>query len=349
MRTLINTSPEHLPKAHYDGYSLQGMKEACMPAIDIVHADVTDFSCDVLALKYAQDFYGADAQIADTLSLRRPKTPPPKPLPDQHVLIQSRGAIAARHVLFVGVPSLYMFDYLSIRNFAARSLAIIAKEVPTALHVGMTIHGVRFGLDEREAFLAQLGGIGDAEKIGISMQRVSIIERDLERVSRLKAILKEIMEPLQSSGTAEVRSVVGQKHVATAGEGSNMKPHIFVAMPFAKEFQDVYIFGIQGPINNAGYLCERVDMVAFTGDILDRVKSRIETASLVIADLTGANPNVYLEVGYAWGKGRPTLLLAREGEEPKFDLRQQRRLVYQNIFDLSQRLQADLADLKATF
>jgi hypothetical protein len=28
MRNLINTLPEHLPKADYDGYSLEGMTEA---------------------------------------------------------------------------------------------------------------------------------------------------------------------------------------------------------------------------------------------------------------------------------------------------------------------------------
>lgn len=73
----------------------------------------------------------------------------------------------------------------------------------------------------------------------------------------------------------------------------------YAAMPFNKELQDVYVFGIQGPVNEAGYLCERMDMVSFTGDILARIKSRIETAALVIADLSGANANVYLEVGYA--------------------------------------------------
>ena len=57
------------------------------------------------------------------------------------------------------------------------------------------------------------------------------------------------------------------------------------------------------------------------GHILDRIKLRIETATLVIADLTGANANVYLEVGYAWGKNRPTLLLAKVGDELKFDVR----------------------------
>ena len=28
-----------------------------------------------------------------------------------------------------------------------------------------------------------------------------------------------------------------------------------------------------------------------------------------VADLTTANPNVYLEIGYAWGMGKPTVLL----------------------------------------
>jgi hypothetical protein len=314
--------------------------------IEIAHGDVSDFACDVLALKYAQGFHGADAQIADMLALRQPDYPPAELLPGQHLLLPSRGAIAAQHVLFVGVPGIFELDYLSIRKFADRSLAIIKQELPAALHIAMTVHGIWTGLDEREAFLAQLGGIVDAEKLGISVQRVSIVECDSARVDRLKSVLREMLPSLPFPGVAKIRNVAGQEQVASAGARSGNKPHVFVAMPFAKEFQDVYIFGIQGPVNNAGYLCERVDMIAFTGDVLDRVKSRIETASLIIADLTGANPNVYLEVGYAWGKDRPTLLLAREGEEPKFDVRQQRRLVYQSIYDLSQRLQAELAALK---
>jgi hypothetical protein len=117
-------------------------------------------------------------------------------------------------------------------------------------------------------------------------------------------------------------------------------------MPFTKELEDVYVFGIQGPVNAAGYLCERVDMVTFTGDIVERIKSRIGSASVVIADLTGANANVYLEVGYAWGKNRPTLLLLKKGDDLKFDVRGQRCIIYDNIVDLSKKLQADLADLQ---
>jgi nucleoside 2-deoxyribosyltransferase len=86
-------------------------------------------------------------------------------------------------------------------------------------------------------------------------------------------------------------------------------------------------------------------MQTFTGDILYRIKSQIETASLVIADLTGANPNVYLEVGYAWGKGRPTLLLAKKGHDLKFDVQGQKCIFYENIVELEKRLQVDLPTL----
>ena len=116
-------------------------------------------------------------------------------------------------------------------------------------------------------------------------------------------------------------------------------------MPFCDDMEDTFVFGIQGPVNAAGYLCERVDFSTFTGDILARIKSRIETASLIIADLTGANPNVYLEVGYAWGKGRPTLLIAKTSDELKFDVQGQRCLIYKSIRDLATKLETDLAAL----
>jgi hypothetical protein len=87
-------------------------------------------------------------------------------------------------------------------------------------------------------------------------------------------------------------------------------------------------------------------MAVFTGDVLSRIKERIETASLVIADITGGNANVYLEVGYAWGKDRPTLLVAKKGEDLKFDIQGQRCISYKNIADLAKSLGKDLAVLR---
>jgi hypothetical protein len=114
-----------------------------------------------------------------------------------------------------------------------------------------------------------------------------------------------------------------------------------------KDMDDVFYYGIQQPVRAAGFLCERVDQEAFLGDILDRVKQKIETAAVVIAELTGANPNVYLEIGYAWGKGVPTLLLLKDGQELRFDVRGQRCLKYERIRDLEESLAKELQELKS--
>ena len=99
-------------------------------------------------------------------------------------------------------------------------------------------------------------------------------------------------------------------------------------------------------VKEAGFICERADISSFTGDIMSWVRKRIESSTLVIADLTGANPNVYLEVGYAWGAGIPTVLVMRNTEELKFDVQGQRCLKYNRIKDLEKGLASELKNLK---
>jgi hypothetical protein len=100
--------------------------------------------------------------------------------------------------------------------------------------------------------------------------------------------------------------------LASAGAASLAKPHAFVAMPFASELDDAFHYGIAGPVKAAGLLCERVDQAVFTASSSSASASASTARRVVIADLSMANPNVYLEVGYAWGRGRPTILLVRD-------------------------------------
>ena len=117
-------------------------------------------------------------------------------------------------------------------------------------------------------------------------------------------------------------------------------------MPFAKEFDDRFHYGIQRAADAAGFLCERADLTSFVGDVLDWVRERITSASFVVADLTTANPNVYLEVGYAWGCKVPTVLLVSEAADLKFDVRGQRCLVYSgSIRQLEESLTKELKAL----
>jgi hypothetical protein len=119
-------------------------------------------------------------------------------------------------------------------------------------------------------------------------------------------------------------------------------------MPFAKEFDDRFHYGIQRAAETSGFLCERADLTSFLGDVLSWVRDRIASASFVVADLTTANPNVYLEVGYAWGCNVPTILLVSEAAELRFDARNQRCLVYEgSIRRLEELLTSELKALAA--
>jgi hypothetical protein len=47
---------------------------------------------------------------------------------------------------------------------------------------------------------------------------------------------------------------------------------------------------------------------------------KLHRSSVVLADITGARPNCFLELGYALGRGLPTMVTAREGAELPFDI-----------------------------
>lgn len=127
-----------------------------------------------------------------------------------------------------------------------------------------------------------------------------------------------------------------------AGLDSDDRPHAFVAMPFDEAFEDVFHYGIARPVERAGLLCERMDRSVFTGDIVETMKRRIRTAQVVVADLSGGNPNAYLEVGFAWAAGVPTVLLCDTGSDPHFDVRGHRYLRYRSIREAERQLVREL-------
>jgi hypothetical protein len=47
---------------------------------------------------------------------------------------------------------------------------------------------------------------------------------------------------------------------------------------------------------------------------------KLHRSRVVLADITGMRPNCLLELGYALGRGLPTMLLAKEGTEHPFDI-----------------------------
>jgi len=102
----------------------------------------------------------------------------------------------------------------------------------------------------------------------------------------------------------------------------------FVLMPFNKAFHDIYEFGIKGACDDAGTHCERVDQQIYDGTILQRIYNQIAKADIIIADMTGQNPNVFYEVGYAHALGKTTVLVTKDTADIPFDMKHFPHIVY---------------------
>ncbi|MDE0572707.1 hypothetical protein ON058_04670 [Demequina sp. B12] len=77
----------------------------------------------------------------------------------------------------------------------------------------------------------------------------------------------------------------------------------------------------------------RADGDANPGEVTPAIVKAILDAKLVVADLTGANPNVYYELAIAHAFRKPTIHIAKPGELPRFDIKDSRVIRYGVVVD----------------
>lgn len=101
-----------------------------------------------------------------------------------------------------------------------------------------------------------------------------------------------------------------------------MQGKVFVVMPFRDETEDLWELGIRPAAEALGWECNRADTVASQGFLVAQIYNEISGADVIIGEMTGQNPNVFYEIGFAHALGKPTLLLAQSAEDlTAFDTR----------------------------
>ena len=74
----------------------------------------------------------------------------------------------------------------------------------------------------------------------------------------------------------------------------------FVVMPFRQDLDEVYQLAIKPAIIDSGLVPWRADeMIEKGSPIVSQSLNAIESTDLILADLTGHNPNVFFELGVA--------------------------------------------------
>lgn len=117
-----------------------------------------------------------------------------------------------------------------------------------------------------------------------------------------------------------------------------MKKTCFVIMPFGssspelkKKFDGVYKGIIVPAIQEAGYEPIREDISATPGSIPKSIVKKLAESQMVVADLTGINPNVFYELGIRHVLSKSgTVLIINKGETIPFDNASHRVIQYTN-------------------
>lgn len=316
------------------------------PHVSVVKDDVTSVAADVLLLKYAQRFYGADEAVAVRLFQQGVcKEADIAPAEGDFRLVETKGTIPAQRVLFVGTPRLEDFRYRQIRQFARRAIEILAQQKFSIAKLTTTVHGANYGLDIEETLRSMFLGFqqGLTTHPIPSLKQIVFVERIARRFELMRNALSDLELVMPTTIVDSEGVVLGQ--MGPSKFEPERKKSVFVAMPFAEEFDDIYQFGIYAAVRRLGYVCEKVDESVFTGNIVERITEAIKNAEFVIADLSLERPNVYLEVGFAWGLKKPVVLVAREGQRLHFDLSHHKCLFYRTIGKLSETLEKTIRDM----
>ncbi|MGL5825360.1 MAG: hypothetical protein ACRCYU_11170 [Nocardioides sp.] len=111
--------------------------------------------------------------------------------------------------------------------------------------------------------------------------------------------------------------------------------HVFFISPIGEERSPerehadmVRKYLVEKALDSRDYTVERADDDTNPGNITPRIIAAIQNADLVLADLTGLNPNVFYELAAAHGYGKPVVLIFKKGERIPFDLKDVRVVRY---------------------
>lgn len=167
-------------------------------------------------------------------------------------------------------------------------------------------------------------------------RRMAYLEREIAELrsnpaieSKLDRIKQEISE-LRAQATKKEKSSKEQKDMLK--EYKEAREKVFVIMPFAPFFDDVWKGAIERACGNKEYGCLRVDKISLSSWITDDIVNYIDMADFVVADTTGSNPNVMFELGWALALKKKPIVI-RQKDDPNtvpFDVKDIRFISYVN-------------------
>jgi hypothetical protein len=225
------------------------------------------------------------------------------------------------------------FDLKVARRWDIRTEAIVRSFDP---HGSCITNGTAYQIwDHAQWFRGNHPKDLDQEE-AVFFQRLSAIEAILD------SDIKMAPAPRSDNG-AEEASRACPFRVREVASTPNL---VFVLMPFTLDWSDrVWRRHIRkavcGVVANPALVCIRADDLSGQ-DVMVDIYENILKASVIIADITSRNPNVFYELGIAHALGKRVVLVTQDVQDIPFDLLRFRHIVYQDNSEGCEKLEKEL-------
>lgn len=178
--------------------------------------------------------------------------------------------------------------------------------------IPLRIEGVPSSIERDREYEVLLVVVG--QTLTLAINNVTVVQTELPHPFRGEGV------GLECWGQSEVQF--------TDIEIATEPPKVFAVMEFGGPYDVLYDEVIRPVAEESGLVVVRADDVPGPGLILEDIRREIREAYLVIAEISPANRNVFYELGYAHASEKPTILLARKGEQLPFDVSGYRCIFY---------------------
>lgn len=189
-----------------------------------------------------------------------------------------------------------------------------------------------------------LDGKGDNRNIKINYDyEVRLIVKGSKIVLSVDDI--QVLSFIETISKAPLKLfLVGEGEITVSNfRVTQQKPIAFVVMQYSEEYNQLFDEVIKPTCEGKGFECIRANDRYTTNPIIQDIIESIHGSSVIIANITPDNPNVFYEVGFAHAINKPTILLCdRKRDKLPFDLSGFRTLFYDNTIAGKSSIEKDL-------
>ena len=120
---------------------------------------------------------------------------------------------------------------------------------------------------------------------------------------------------------------------------------VFVLMGISDDAHHVdTLAAIRRSAESFALKAERVDEIMHSGRISDLILKKISNSHMLVCDISTERPNVYYELGYAHGKNKEVIIIAKEGSHRHFDIQDYNIIIFTAYDKLESALKARMAE-----